>query len=42
MLEERWLNLEERWLNGRRGGSIGGEVAQLEERWLNGGEVAQW
>jgi hypothetical protein len=34
--------LEERWLNGRRGGSIwrrggsmGGEVAQWEERWLN-------
>jgi hypothetical protein len=26
--EERWLNEEERWLKRRRGGSIGGEVAQ--------------
>ncbi len=33
---------EERWLFGRRGGSLGGEVALWEERWLKGGEVALW
>jgi molybdenum-dependent DNA-binding transcriptional regulator ModE len=34
--------LEERWLNGRRGGSMGGEVAQFGGEILNKYAQAQW